>query len=144
MSVLTNVVKVTNQFAYANSTLGINNVECQTSEQFIYDGKVYPIYEQWLYVPALPNNTTLSVPHTITDFPTNPILPVEVTGTVHVTPLVPGSPYKNIDNYPSAEIDYSVDSGQLLIITTVNMSPDAAHFRIRYVKQNGFTLIANN
>lgn len=142
MTIVGNTVKVMSQVGYANSApnrIGVPQGEFETSEVFIYNGNIYPIYKQMIYVPSMPNNTTANIPHYITDYPTDTGLFVVPTGVI----LEPGGQYRNIDAYLSGQVDYKVDSSNLIITTTVNMSTYIGIFTLTYVKQNGFTSQVN-
>lgn len=136
MTIISNVVKVTNQMSYANDPSGVPQGECQTSEIFVYDGNVYPIYQQQIWVPALPNNSTLAVNHYITDFPSDPKLPIWLFGMAHEV----GPIDRNLDSYGTT-LSWGISNTQVIIITTDDKSNTSARITIKYVKQNDFTSV---
>ncbi len=139
MGVISNVVKVTNELSYANidNTVGVLEGEYQTSEVFIYNGNVYPIYQQQLWIPALPNAGELLVDYYIPDYPTDPRLPVWLHGVARE----PGEIYRNFDAYGST-LQYAIRPDFVQIVTTDDKSTYSGFVTIKYVHQNDYTPIA--
>lgn len=138
MSVVSNVVKITNSLSYANDPSGLSQGEYQTSEVFVYNGNVYPIYQQMIWIPALPDTTTALFDHYITDYPSNPQLPIWLHGVAQE----PGEIYRNFDAYGST-LEYAISPTFIEIRTLDDKSNFSGFVTIKYCKQNSFTPIEN-
>lgn len=123
-------VKVT-EFIYEDST------ETRTSRAFVYNENVYPIYEKFVYIGALPNNAAATIPHNIVDFPTSPQLYLKFSGYAYF--IASTGVRITLPNTASGISLLAVDPVNIGIQTTTNLSAVDGYVHIEYCKQNDFT-----